>query len=349
MIRIGVIGYGYWGPNLVRNFVSTPGAQVVAVADPRQEARAAVARLYPGIVLCSDADELLDIDDLDAVVIATPVSTHHRLAAKALERGKHVLIEKPLAASHAEGVDLVQRAERAGRVLMVDHTFLFTGAVQAMRGIADRGELGKICYIDSTRVNLGLFQPDVNCLWDLAPHDLSIIDALIGDDVVAVDATGYGHVDPMRPDMVFLTVHYANNIVAHFNMSWMSPVKVRRFVLGGTEKMLLWDDLDQDQKIKIYDRGITFHPEAERARIMPQYRSGDIYSPRVDRVEALASVAAHFIDVIRGNTNSIMDGQAGLRVLRVLEQAQKKLDISLRDVADQRAATAPSQDGLAAG
>lgn len=336
-IGIGVIGYGYWGPNLVRNFSSTPGAKVVAVADLREASRQLVARTYPAISVHADASELLARRDIDAVIIATPVSSHHKLAAAALAAGKHVLVEKPLSGSSEEALDLIARAERARRILMVDHTFLFTGAVQAIAGCVGRGDLGKVCYIDSTRVNLGLFQPDVNCLWDLAPHDLSIIDHLIDDEVVTVEASGYGHVDPARPDMVFMTLHYANDLVAHFNLSWMSPVKIRRFTIGGTAKMLIWDDLDQDQKIKIYDHGIEFQPQDQRSAIIPEYRIGDIFSPRVSRREALSGVANHFVRVIGGAEPCIMDARKGLKVVRILEEAQRQLNRSMSAIAAARA------------
>lgn len=337
-IGVGVIGYGYWGPNLVRNFMSTPQVRVVGIAERRADIRAAIEQSAPSIRVFESEEDLLARDDIDAVVIATPVSTHYPLAKAALAKGKHVLVEKPLASSSAEVEDLIARADKAGRVLMVDHTFLFTGAVQTMTQLVRRGELGDVCYIDSTRVNLGLFQPDVNCLWDLAPHDLSIIDQLIGSDIVSINATGYGHIDPMRPDMVFLTLHYANKQVSHFNLSWMSPVKVRRFTVGGTKKMLVWDDLDQDQKIKIYDHGIEFQQEDQRKTILPEYRIGDIYSPLISRKEALRGVAEHFIQVIRGEAKSIMDGQRGLRVVKILEAAQTELDRNLQLVASKRQA-----------
>jgi predicted dehydrogenase len=328
-IGIGVVGYGYWGPNLARNFASQADAKVVGIADLRAEARAWAKQSHPHIAVVEDAEALFTQSDLDAVVIATPVSTHYSLAVQALNRGLHVLIEKPLCENAAHGEDLIARAKRAGRVLMVDHTFLFTGAVQTMAKVIKSGDLGRICYIDSVRVNLGLFQPDVNCLWDLAPHDLSIVDHLIDDYVVNVDATGHCHVNSGIPDLVYLTLHFANNAVAHFNLSWMSPVKIRRFLVGGTNKMLIWDDLDHDQKLKIYDCGICFQPEAERAHIIPDYRIGDIYSPRVPIREALCGVADHFIKVIRGEERSIMDGERGLRVVRLLETAQEVLSRNL--------------------
>jgi predicted dehydrogenase len=320
----------------VRNFFAHGGFTLQAVADKREDARASIARLYPAVRVTADPSEIIARDDIDAVAIATPVATHFALAREALLRGKHVFVEKPLCTSQAEGRELIELANRHRCVLMVDHTFLFTGAVQAIRRIIQAGELGRICYFDSMRVNLGLFQPDVNCLWDLAPHDLSIIDHLLDDEVVTIDVSGYCHVNPSLPDMAYLTLHYAGNVVAHFNLSWMSPVKVRRFAIGGTERMLIWDDLDLDQKIRIYNSGIEFHGQEERATIIPDYRIGDIYSPRVPRKEALAGVVDHFAKVIAGAETSIMDGERGLRVVRILEESQRLLDRKLREVANLR-------------
>lgn len=333
MIRIGVIGYGYWGPNLVRNFIASGRFEVVTIADPKPDVRDETARKNPGVIIVADAVEVLARKDIEAVAIATPVSTHFALTRQALLHGKHVLIEKPLCTSVAEGEELIALADGACRVLMVDHTFLFTGAVQTIRRIVQSGEIGKICYFDSMRVNLGLFQADVNCLWDLAPHDLSVIDQLIQDKVVAIDAAGYSHFNPKLPDIVYLTLHYEDDVVAHFNLSWMSPVKVRRFAIGGTQRMLIWDDLDEDQKIRIYNSGIEFRPEDQRSTIIPDYRIGDIYSPRVSRHEALTGVVDHFAQVIEGKTESIMSAHHGLRVVRILEEAQRILDRNLSDVA----------------
>lgn len=336
MIRIAVIGYGYWGPNLVRNLVASGRFEVAAVADPRPAVHAVLKRAYPAIATVEDASEIFSRADIDAIAIATPVSTHFDLARQALLKGKHVLVEKPMCTSVEQGEELIAVARRVDRVLMVDHTFLFTGAVQSMRRIVESGDLGKICYFDSMRVNLGLFQADVNCLWDLAPHDLSVINHLLDDEVIATDVAGYCHVNPKYPDIVYLTLHYRNDVVAHFNLSWMSPVKVRRFAVGGTKRMLIWDDLDQDQKIRIYDSGIEFRPEEQRSTIIPDYRIGDIYSPRVPRHEALSEVVDHLADVIEGKAVSIMDGHHGLRVVRILEQAQKLLDRSLENIARSR-------------
>ncbi len=339
-IRVGIVGFGYWGPNLLRNFAANESFEVVGIADGSAAARAKLSRIPGAPPLVEDAAELIARDDIDALAIATPVGTHYRLASRAIDRGKHVLVEKPMCRTLAEAEDLVARAERAGRTLMVDHTYLFTGAVETIAAQVRSGELGRVCTIDSMRVNLGLFQPDVNCLWDLAPHDLSIIDHCIDREVMEVEATGYCHVNPALPDLVYLTVHYAGRTVAHFNLSWMSPVKVRRFAIGGTKKMLIWDDLDQDQKIKIYNSGISFQEEAQRSTIMPDYRIGDIWSPRIPRREALAGVVAHFAAVIRGHEHSIMDGRRGARVVALLERAQAVLDEHFQRMARRSGAAA---------
>jgi predicted dehydrogenase len=331
-IRVGIIGCGYWGPKLLRNFANNAAFEVVAVADRKPHAREEAARTKPGIIQFEEASDLLARDDIDAVVIATPVATHYPMAKAALEKGKHVLVEKPMCRTVAEAEELVAMARRLGRVLMVDHTFLFTGAVQTMAKIVKSGQLGKICYFDSMRLNLGLFQSDVNCLWDLAPHDLSIVDHLLEKDFISISVSGYCHINPSLPDMIYLTLHYADHTVAHFNLSWMSPVKVRRFAVGGTRSMLIWDDLDPDQKIRIYNSGIEVHSDDQRPVIIPGYRIGDIYSPRVPQQEALFGVVQHFGRVIRGEEASLMDGEKGLRVIRVLEAVQEQLDRKLEEI-----------------
>ncbi len=336
-LRVAIIGFGYWGPNLLRNFAAAPGCTVVALAERRQQAREAAASALPGLRCFEDAEEVLALPDVDAVAIATPVSSHFQLARRALLAGKHVLIEKPMCCTVAEGEELIALAARAGRTLMVDHTLLFTGAVKTIRQAVQTGQIGRICYFDSMRVNLGLFQTDVNCLWDLAPHDLSVIDHLVDEQVVGIDVTGYCHVNPGLPDMVYMTLHYASEAVAHFNLSWMSPMKVRRFVIGGTRQMLLWDDLNQEQKIRIYDSGIAFNAGDARSTIVPDYRIGDIHAPHVPRGEALAEVVRHFLAVIEGREAALADGQRGLKVVRVLEQAQRQLDRNLAEIAARRA------------
>jgi predicted dehydrogenase len=336
-IGIGLVGYGYWGPNLLRNFRSNLACRVIGVADKKGETRERLLAAFPEIQTFEDAETLIALRDVDAVVIATPVASHYDLARRALDAGKHVLVEKPMCATVDEAQDLVERAERKSLVLMVDHTFLFTGAVQMIKKLVARSALGQVCYFDSLRVNLGLFQPDVNCLWDLAPHDLSIINHLIDDELIDIEASGYCHVNHDAPDMVYLTLHFRKNCIAHLNLSWMSPVKIRRFTIGGADKMLVWDDLDEDQKIKIYSSGIHFQPEEQRSMIIPQYRIGDIHSPRLQKTEALVGVAQHFADVIQGETLSIMDGVQGLKIVQTLELAQSRIDDNLRRVRSRRA------------
>lgn len=329
MIRVGIIGYGYWGPKLLRNFLGNPRFRVVALADRDREVRARLESHNPDLSVMEDGLELARRPDIDAVVVATPLMTHFPLAQAALEGGKHVLVEKPLAASTEQVEALIGIAERNRLTLMVDHTFLFTSAVACIRDVIARGDLGEVCYFDSMRANLGLFQPDVNCLWDLAPHDLSIINHVLAEQVCEVEASGYCHVNDDLPDMVYLTLHFAQKRIAHLNLSWMSPVKVRRFTVGGNRRMLVWDDLNPEQRIQIHDSGIEFQPEDSRATIIPAYRLGDIYAPRLSESEALAGVVGHFADVIEQRAESIMNGRHGLEVVRILEMAQKRLDESL--------------------
>jgi predicted dehydrogenase len=325
-MRVAVVGYGYWGPNLVRNFVANSHFDVAAIIDPDDAMRQRAAWEHRGICVTADFEEVLRDATIEVVAIATPVATHFQLASHALAAGKHVLVEKPMCASVAECEELIANARRANRVLMVDHTFLFTSAVQMIKRLAEQGELGKICYFDSMRINLGLFRQDVNCLWDLAPHDLSIVDYLLEDEVVGIDASCYCHLNPGFPDMVYVTLHFARNTVAHLNLSWMSPVKVRRIAVGGTKKMLVWDDLDQDQKIRVYNSGIEYLPADQRNSMIPQYRIGDIHSPRLPKTEALAGVVDHFANVILGRQASILSPERGLKIVRFLEMTQKILD-----------------------
>lgn len=329
MLKIGLIGYGYWGTRLFRNFSSTPDFELVAVAESSEPRRAALKTQFSGRVYESPLEMFAD-REIDAIAIATPVATHYEFARSAIFAGKHVLVEKPMCANVAQAEELVDLAQRKGVVLMVDHTFLFTGAVQRIAQAVRAGELGRICYYDSMRVNLGLFQPDVNVLWDLAPHDLSIIDYLIDEEPIQIEASGYCHLNQGLPDIAYLTMHYASPMVAHLNLSWMSPVKVRRIAIGGTDKMIVWDDLNNEEKVKIFNSGIQVQSEDQRPVIIPGYRIGDIYSPRLSGGEALAGVAAHFANVIRGKEASIMGGDRGLRVVRILEAAQNVLDKNLQ-------------------
>ena len=330
MIRIGVIGYGYWGPNLVRNFIANGEFEVRVVADPDPAARVALGRRFPGILALADASELISRDDIDAVAVATPVATHYELAADALRKGKHTLVEKPLCMTAEEASDLVALAKRQGVVLLVDHVFVFHNAVRKLKELMQNGSIGKVSYYDSLRVNLGLFQPDVNVLWDLAPHDFAIMNYLFLEEPEHVEATGYCHVNPHLPDIVYVTAHYKSHMIAHLNLSWMSPVKVRRIAVGGNKQMVVWDDLNLEERIKIYDSGVEFRPESERLAIVPSYRIGDISSPRIAQREALAAVVEEFARVIHDKTDSIIDGAQGVRVVRMLERTQAALDRSLQ-------------------
>ena len=326
MIRIGVIGYGYWGPNLVRNFTACGDTAVAAVCDASSARLEKVQALYPGLRTTTSSAELIADPDVDAVAIATPVDTHYELALAALQAGKHVLVEKPICSSSDQAARLIDEADKRGLVLMVDHTFVYTGAVRKMRELIDGPSFGRVRYYDSTRVNLGLFQRDVNVLWDLAVHDLSIMSYIIGDKPVAVSATG--HALPGQPEYVaFLTVFFGD-IIAHINVNWLSPVKIRRTLIGGTEQMIVYDDLETSEKIKLYDKGITVTetPEDKR-KLLISYRTGDLWSPKVAENEALAVEAEHFAACVRGEQVPITGGRAGLELVRILEAA----NLSMRD------------------
>jgi predicted dehydrogenase len=326
MITVGVIGYGYWGPNLVRNFAETAGARVGVVCDLSDQRLALAARRYPGVRTSRDARELIDDPGVDAVVIATPVHTHFELALAALRAGKHVLVEKPLTSTSAHALRLIDEAARRRLVLMVDHTFVYTGAVDKMRELAAAGELGDIYYYDSVRINLGLFQHDVNVLWDLAVHDLSIMDFVLGRHPVSVSATGLAHVAGEPENIAYLTMFFADRLIAHVHVNWLAPVKVRRTLVGGSRRMVLFDDLEASEKIKLYDRGISLNPSAEnRHQMMIGYRTGDMWAPQLPVREALSVETAHFVDCVAGARQPTTDGQAGLRVVRLLEAATQSM------------------------
>ncbi len=328
-VGIGVIGYGYWGPNLVRNFAEVPGARVLAVSDLNEGRFPEIHARYPSITTTTDYRHLLANPAIDAVVIATPVSTHFALALEALRAGKHVLVEKPMAQTAAQAMQLVEEAARAGRILMVDHTFIYTGAVRKIKELIESGRLGRLYYYDSVRVNLGLFQRDVDVLWDLAVHDLSIMDYLLGQVPVAVAATGVAHV-PGRPvNTAYLSCFFDDNLLAHFHVNWLAPVKIRRTLIGGDRQMIVYDDLEPSEKVKVYDKGITLDsldsdaPGAYNLRI--GYRAGDMWAPQISLTEALRVEAQHFLDCIRERRQPLSDGQAGLRVVRILEAASQSL------------------------
>ena len=324
MIKLGVIGYGYWGPNIVRNFSGHQDCKVVAVCDKNSVALARVLVRHPGVRLTTEVDDIVTSSEIDAVAIVTPVSYHYELAKKALENGKHVFVEKPFTATSAQAEELVELAERKNLQIMVDHTFLFTGAVRKIKQLVDEGTLGPLYYYDSTRVNLGLFQHDVNVLWDLAPHDLSIMDYLIGLEPDLVVATGSAHVNCME-DVAHLTVYFPNNVLAHINVNWLSPVKVRTTLVGGQKKMLVWNDLDPAEKVKVYDKGADVKTEQGVHQLLVSYRSGDMWAPKVEELEALKLETRYFLDCVKNGTKPFNDGLAGLRVVRILEAAEQSL------------------------
>jgi predicted dehydrogenase len=324
MIKFGVIGYGYWGPNVVRNLDLLDGAQVLAVCDKSPTSRKRVQKSYPGVRVTSDAAEMMSSKDLDAIAVITPVWTHYELTKAALEHGKHVFVEKPFTSSTAQAEELINLAAKKNLKIMVDHTFLFTGAVKKIKQLLKEGTLGNLYYYDSTRVNLGLFQHDVNVIWDLAPHDLSIIDHLIAETPEAVVATGQTHLNGFE-DVAFITLYFPNKIIAHINVNWLSPVKVRTTLIGGEKKMLVWNDLEADEKIKIYDKGIDVKNQEGLYNLLVNYRSGDMWSPQVDRFEALSHELAYFVDCITHDKVPFNDGPAGLRVVKMLEAADQSL------------------------
>ena len=344
MIGIGVIGYGYWGPNLVRNFYEAPDCEVVAVSDLRENQLARVRARYPTVATTTDFRDLLNNPRIDAVVIATPVSTHFDLAMQALRAGKNVLVEKPMTMDADQAQRLVDEAERRRLKLSVDHTFVFTSAVRKIRELATNGDLGELYYYDSVRVNLGLFQHDVNVIWDLAVHDLSIMDFILPAQPVAVSATGISHVPGEPENMAYMTMYFDSRVMAHVHVNWLAPVKVRRTLIGGSRKMVVYDDLEPSEKIKVYDKGITVNGDHAgngngngngnaRYQMMVGYRTGDVWSPQLDiTTEALSLELRHFVGCIQNNTTPLVDGHAGLRVVRLLEAATESMRHSGRPV-----------------
>jgi len=325
MLKLGVVGYGYWGPNIVRNFMGIDDVRVCSIADKNPNALKRAGKACPGVELTDDFTAITGSPDIDAVAIITPVSTHFELAKAALENGKHIFIEKPLTATSEQAIELIDLADTSKLKIMVDHTFIFTGAVRKIKDLIDKGELGDIYYFDSMRVNLGLFQHDVNVVWDLAPHDLAIMDFLIPESPVAVSATGAAHLNYGLENIAFLTVYFPNNIIAHINVNWLSPVKVRTTLLCGQKKMLVWNDLEPADKIKVYDKGVDITSAEGVYNLLVSYRSGDMWAPKVDQTEALKLEAQHFIDCINNGSKHLNDGHAGLSVIKMLEAANRSL------------------------
>jgi len=326
VINIGVVGYGYWGPNLVRNFVEVAGLNVSAVSDRDPARRALVKARYPSVCVVEDAQALIDDPSIDAIAVATPVSTHFDIALAALRAGKHVWLEKPMTETSEQARILVREAEERGLVLLVDHTFIYTGAVQKMAQIIKSGELGDVFYYDSIRVNLGLFQRDVSVISDLAVHDFSILDHLLDEHPVAVSASGTNHFAGTPENLAYVTLFYESGTIAHINISWLAPVKVRQILVGGSKKMIAYNDLEPDEKIKIYDKGVEFTDDPQKIQeLRVGYRSGDMTAPKLPVTEALKVEAEHFVDCIVNGTKPRTGGGLGLRVVELVEAATRSM------------------------
>jgi predicted dehydrogenase len=323
-MKFGVIGYGYWGPNVVRNLMSLDGSHVSAIAEINPDARKRAEKAYPGVRITPDASEVIMASDIDAVAIVSPVWTHYELTKCALKNGKHVFVEKPFTSTAVQGEELIELAAKKNLTIMVDHTFLFTGAVRKIKQLLDDDALGNLYYYDSTRVNLGLFQHDVNVLWDLAPHDLSIMDYLIRGTPEAIVATGQGHLNG-HEDVAFMTLYFPERVIAHINVNWLSPVKVRTTLIGGEKRMLVWNDLEADEKVKVYDKGVRISSREGVYELLVSYRSGDMWSPQLEQAEALRLELSYFVECVSNGQEPFNNGCAGLRVVKMLEAASESL------------------------
>ena len=322
MLSVAVVGCGYWGPNLIRNFSQMPGVRMKVAVDLNKERLRHIGQLYPSVQTATDFEDVLADPEIDAVMIATPVSTHHKLAKRALESGKNVLVEKPMAASIPEGEDLVRIADERGLVLMAGHTFLYTAAVNKMKDLISSGELGHIYYVSTTRVNLGLFQEDINVVWDLAPHDVSILNYVLGAEPETVAAQGQAYIQSGIEDVAFLHLRYPGDIVANTHVSWLNPDKIRRITVVGSKKMLVYDDVSMTEKIRVYDKGVSVQPHYDTfGEFQLSYRFGDIYTPRLDDNEPLKNECQHFVQCIQKRETPRSDGRSGLAVVRVMQRA----------------------------
>jgi predicted dehydrogenase len=326
MINIGIIGYGYWGPNLVRNFAETPGAAVAAVADLDTAKLELVQRRFPAVKTTTDFRDLIADPSIDAIAVATPVSSHFELGMAALKAGKHLWVEKPMTETSYQAQKLVDEAERRGRVLIVDHTFIYTGAVRKMGDIIKSEELGRVYYYDSIRVNLGLFQRDVSVISDLAVHDFSILDYLLDEHPAAVSASGINHFPGTPENLAYITLFYDSGTIAHANVSWLAPVKVRQILIGGSNKMIVYDDLEPSEKIKVYDKGVSFTDDPQQIQEMRVgYRTGDMWAPQLAVTEALRVESDHFVDCIEHGKVPETDGHLGVRVVELIEAATSSM------------------------
>ena len=325
MVNLGVIGYGYWGPNVARNFNSCPGAKLVTICDLNEKRLKLAKSNFPFVNVSSNPNDLLNSDDIQAVAIVTPVFAHYELAKAALENGKHIFVEKPFTSNAEQAEELINFAHKKGLIIMVDHTFLFTGAVTKIKEIIDSQALGSLFFYDSTRVNLGLFQHDINVVWDLAPHDFSIMNYLLNKSPVGISAQGTEHFGTGLEDVAYIAAHFDNGFIGHFHCNWLSPVKIRKTLISGDKKMLVWDDLESDEKIKIYDRGVEFKNGEGIDKLLVSYRSGDMYSPRILNTEALQLEAQYFLECIENSIEPFNNGESGLKVVRMLEATDKSL------------------------
>ena len=326
MINIGLIGFGYWGPNLARNFNNDPNLALKSICDFSQDRQKIAGNLYPQVELVDKADEILKDNKIDAIAIATPVSTHYELAKEALLSGKHVWWEKPLAETVDQTEELIEVAEKKNVTLFVDHTFIYTGAVQKIKELTDKGELGELIYYDSTRVNLGLFQQDIDVIWDLAPHDISIMDYIMPFKKLAVSATGCNYFGNSEVAKALLTIFMDHKTVGHINVSWVSPVKVRQTLIGGTSKMIVYDDNQPSEKVKVYDKGVDLYKTKEALyHLKIQYRIGDMFCPKLEGLEALSFATSHFVECMNNGKKPMTDGKAGLEVVKVLAASKKSL------------------------
>lgn len=325
MLRIAIIGFGYWGPNLVRNFSAINDCYVKTIVDLSEKRLSTAKKMYPQIEITQSFDDVLNDSEIDGVVIALPISLHYEFAKKAILKDKHVLLEKPMADTKEHALELIELASSRNRVLMVDHTFLYTGAIRKIKEIITNGEIGEVQYFDSVRINLGLFQHDNNVIWDLAPHDISILHYLIDSRPYSVVATGISHTLNNIENIAYLTLYFLSGKIAHFTVSWTSPVKIRKILIGGTKKMIVYDDLEPTEKVRIYDTGYKISSKEEQNKLLVDYRAGDVFIPKVDLTEALKGVATDFVNSIVKGVQPIANAQSGLEVVSILEAAEKSI------------------------
>lgn len=325
MVKIGVIGYGYWGPNLVRNFFATPSCFIKTVVDLKSDRLTALKKIYPAIEATTDIDKVLKDPDIDAVVVATPIATHFRIGEKVLKAGKHLLLEKPMTTSLSEALSLIELARNRRKVLMVDHTFVYKDAVRKIKKLIEEGKIGKLQYFDSTRTNLGLFQQDVNVMWDLAAHDVSILLFLVKEKPISVQASGVSHTKNGVENIAYIIIKYRSGFVAHINCSWSSPVKIRLTLIGGSKKMIVFNDVEPSEKVRVYDSGYKVRQNKDKTESTVDYRVGDIYIPKTDLKEALSDMARDFVDAISLGKKPISDMYHGMEVVKILSLAQESL------------------------